>query len=138
MPEKNQYQYGSCDSDQCSNRILMIGPFLLSMGDQWHIVMTENPLFLMPNGHCGRIYHSITTPLIHCEFMKCYSVYHQFPVHDHLSSTSHKLLSRMTGRGIVCQCLHLNTHSYLWRTEKEAQVEMCLQKNILCIVCHDD
>lgn len=100
------------------NRFLMIGPFLLSMIDQWHIVMTKSQR--------SRIYYSIKASLIDCEFIKWFSLHHQFPVRDHLSSTSHKLLSRMAGRGIACQCLHVNVLSYLWRTKKkkEAQVEM--------------
>lgn len=96
------------------NSLLMIGPFLLSVGDQWYIVMTENPLSLTPNGHCGRIHYSITAPVIHCEFIK------RFPLYPPL----YKLLSRMAGRGTACQCLHVNIPSYLWVTKKEAQVKM--------------
>lgn len=38
------------------NRFLMIGPLLLSMRDQWYIVMTEKTLFLTANGQRGEIY----------------------------------------------------------------------------------
>lgn len=34
---------------------LMMGPFLLSMGDQWHMVMTEKPHFLADNGRSAEM-----------------------------------------------------------------------------------
>lgn len=119
MPEKNQYQYDSGDSDQCSKQVSNDRTFSFINGRSMVHNYDRKPI--VSNAQWAswyNIYYSVTALLIHRELIKWFSSYHQFPVRDHFSS--HKLLSRMAARGIVCQCLHVNIHSYLWITTKRA------------------
>lgn len=101
-PETNQYQYGSRDSDQCTKQVSNDRTFAFINGRSMvHSYDRKAIGFNAQWASWWNIHYSITALSIRCGFVKRFYLYHQVPVRDRLSSTNHKLLSRMAARHFI-------------------------------------
>ena len=113
VSEENQYQYGSCASDQCSNHVsndrnfsVINGRSMVHHYDRKPIVIKAQWTTLVE--YVIQSQHYWSTENLNNSFLS----YHLFLAHDHLYCTSHTWLPTMAVRGII-QYVHSCTWTFI-------------------------